>query len=53
VQNFIFFQFDPQTFFFRDLVLIEDQLILISYEKMRLKDEEPKWKKVPHIGGML
>ena len=53
VQHFIPFQFDHQSYFFRDLVLIEDQLILIFYEKMGLKDEEPKWKKVPHIGGML
>jgi hypothetical protein len=42
VQNFIFFQFSPQTFFPDDLVLIKDQLILISYEKVGLKEEGPK-----------
>jgi hypothetical protein len=41
-QNFTFFQFSPQTFFPDDLVLIKDQLILISYEKVRLKEEGPK-----------
>jgi len=34
-----FFQFDPQTFFPSDLVLIEDQLILISYVMGELKEE--------------
>jgi len=33
VHHFIPFQFDHQSYFFRDLVLIEDQLILIFYEK--------------------
>jgi hypothetical protein len=42
VQNFIFFQFDPQIFISSDLVLIEDQLILIFYEKMGLNKERPK-----------
>jgi hypothetical protein len=36
MQIFIFFQFGSQ-FFFGDLVLIKDQLILISYENVRLK----------------
>jgi hypothetical protein len=45
VQNFTFFQFSPQTFFPDDLVLIKDQLILISYEKIGLKEEGPKWKR--------
>jgi hypothetical protein len=31
--------------FFSDLVLIEDQLILISYKKMVLKEEKLKKKK--------
>jgi len=43
MQNFLFFSFDLQTFFSSgDLVLIEDQLILISYERVRLKEEGPK-----------
>jgi hypothetical protein len=33
----LFFQFDSQTFFLGYLVLIEVQLILISYEMIRLK----------------
>ena len=36
-----FFQFDPQIFFFGNLVLIENQLILISYERVRFKEEGP------------
>jgi hypothetical protein len=41
-KNFIF-SFDLQNFFSSgDLVLIEDQLILISYERVRLKEEGPK-----------
>jgi hypothetical protein len=41
--KFLFFSFDLQTFFSSgDLVLIEDQLILISYERVRLKEEGPK-----------
>jgi hypothetical protein len=39
---FLFFQFDPQTFIFDDLILIEDQLILISYEIAGLKEEGSK-----------
>jgi len=41
MQIFIFFQFGSQ-FFFGDLVLIKDQLILISYENVRLKEEGPE-----------
>jgi len=37
-----FFQFGPQIFISYDLVLIEDQLILISYEKMGLNKKRPK-----------
>jgi hypothetical protein len=39
VQNFLFFQFGPQIYFFGDLILIEDQLILIFYERVGLKDK--------------
>jgi hypothetical protein len=38
--------------FFSDLVLIENQLILISYEKVRLKEEGPKWKRAPNMDDM-
>jgi len=34
-----FFQFDSQIYFPGDVVLIEDQLIFISYKKMGLKEE--------------
>jgi hypothetical protein len=37
---FFVFQFDFKIFF-SDLVLIEDQLILTFYEKVRLKEEGP------------
>jgi hypothetical protein len=40
IQFFLFFNL-IFNFFFSDLVLIEDQLILTSYEKMRLKEEGP------------
>jgi len=35
-------------FFPGDLVIIEDQLIFIFYEIMRLKEEELKWKGAKH-----
>jgi len=41
IQFFLFFEFDLQLFF-EDLVLIKNQLILIFYENMRLKDEGTK-----------
>jgi len=37
-----FFNLIIKLFFFADLILIEDQLILIYYEKIGLKEEEPK-----------
>ena len=38
----MFFQFGCHTFFFGDLVLIEEKLILISYENIGLKTEGSK-----------
>ena len=35
-------------FFSSDLILIKNQLILIFYKKMRLKEEEPKLKDTIH-----
>jgi len=35
----------PFMFFSNDLVIIKDQLILISYENVRLKEKGPKLKK--------
>jgi len=35
--KFIYFSIWFLNFFFDDLVLVEDQLILISYERVRLK----------------
>jgi hypothetical protein len=43
-QNFLFFNF-VLNFFLGDLVLIEDHLIMISYEMMRMKEERPKQKR--------
>jgi hypothetical protein len=37
-----FFNLILKPFFSSDLVIIEDQLILISYEKVGLKEEGPK-----------
>jgi len=40
--------------FFSDLVLIEEQLIFISYKNMVLKEKEQKKKKeASNMGGML
>jgi hypothetical protein len=41
----LYFSIWSSNLFFSDLVLIKDQLILISYEKMVLKEEELKKKK--------
>jgi len=41
-QNFVFFQYGFQFFFFDDLIIIEDQFILISYEKIGLKEKGSK-----------
>jgi hypothetical protein len=38
--------------FFYDLIIIKDQFILISYEKVGLKEEGPKMKKASNMGGM-
>ena len=35
------------------LVLIEDQLILISYEMVKLKEKGSKMKKTPNMGCVL
>jgi hypothetical protein len=42
VQNFIVFQFSPQTLFLDNLVLIKEQLILNTYENVGLKEREQK-----------
>jgi len=41
-QNFIFFQFGPQTLFLDNSVLFKKQLILNSYEMVGLKEWGPK-----------
>jgi hypothetical protein len=38
------FQFDPQTLFFSDQVLFNEQLISNPYERVGLEDEGLKWK---------
>jgi len=39
---FLSFQFDLKIFFLSDLVIIKEQLILNSYDKMRFEEEGPK-----------
>jgi hypothetical protein len=41
VQNFIFFQFDPQMFL-GDLILFKEQLISNFYERVRMEEGIPK-----------
>jgi hypothetical protein len=45
------FQFDSQVFFY-NLIIIKNQLILISYENVELKEEGSKWKKTSNLSGM-
>ena len=42
MQKILFFQFGPQTFFLDNSILFKKQLILNSYEMVRLKEWGPK-----------
>jgi len=49
--KFFFKKNDIQMVFFSNLVLIKNQLMLISYEEMRLKKKRTEMKKTREIGG--